>query len=556
MYSKIIKLGHGFVLLPIIILFKRKGIFKVLEKPRTFSTLVKLTKTNSGYLFACLSILRVFSIIKKKNNKFYFKKILLVKELNADLLKLYNQNSLNLIKKKKIKILLTKYSKCLLNGWGYKEIDDDILNGPLLLPLIFSLKINKSKYKFKNDIITKIFENKGWLKNEFGSYKLTKSGHYLIDKINIVGVTKSYEKMLFNLQKLLYENPQKYFYLKDGEETHVDRELNISSSSSQHEKYFNQILKIISKIFKKKTKPSLIMDIGCGDGLLLKKIYFHLKTFLKDHEMKNIKVIGVDLNRVSLKSAKKNLKNIPKILIKESIDNPTEIFKKLSEEGIKKDSILQVKSFLDHERNIKFVGSKFKEKNDFLNMADDDIFGINDLGKKIECPEINHSLSHFYRKWSKFIGRHGLINLEVHKQNFENMKNFYDINEGAHFDFLQSCSKQNLVKPEIQLYSMAKNSIFPVSLDLYPLNTNFVRIILGYYKKRNSYINVSFKKQSSKIKIIFNDLSSQSRIFSFKKIKNKIVINTDKKNIRPEIKLFLKFFFKSKIPNANLVLNF
>ena len=103
---------------------------------------------------------------------------------------------------------------------------------------------------------------------------------------------------------------------------------------------------------------------------------------------------------------------------------------------------------------------------------------------------------------------------------------------------------------------MAKNSIFPVSLDLYPLNTNFVRIILGYYKKRNSYINVSFKKQSSKIKIIFNNLSSQSRIFSFKKIKNKIVINTDKKNIRPEIKLFLKFFFKSKIPNANLVLNF
>ena len=45
------------------------------------------------------------------------------------------------------------------------------------------------------------------------------------------------------------------------------------------------------------------MDIGCGDGLLLKKIYSHLKN----HERKNFqrnKLIGVDLNKISINAAK------------------------------------------------------------------------------------------------------------------------------------------------------------------------------------------------------------------------------------------------------------
>ena len=77
--------------------------------------------------------------------------------------------------------------------------------------------------------------------------------------------------MLFNLPFLLKHDPKLFFNIKMSSENHIDRKLNIASSSSQHNKYFNEILKIIKTIFNKKDYPKYIMDIGCGDGLLLKK---------------------------------------------------------------------------------------------------------------------------------------------------------------------------------------------------------------------------------------------------------------------------------------------
>ena len=42
---------------------------------------------------------------------------------------------------------------------------------------------------------------------------------------------------------------------------------------------------------------------------------------------------------------------------------------------------------------------------------------------------INQTLNIYYKKWSNFIGRFG-INLEVHKQSLNEMKNNLDLNEG------------------------------------------------------------------------------------------------------------------------------
>jgi hypothetical protein len=74
------------------------------------------------------------------------------------------------------------------------------------------------------------------------------------------------------------------------------------------------------------------------------------------------------------------------------------------------------------------------------------------------------------------------------------MKNNLNLNEGAHFDFIQALSRQNLCKAKIQLYCMIKNNLKPKIIEAYPINTNFVRIILGYYEKSNS--NLNFKKQT------------------------------------------------------------
>ena len=87
------------------------------------------------------------------------------------------------------------------------------------------------------------------------------------------------------------------------------------------------------------------------------------------------------------------------------------------------------------------------------------------------------------------------------------MKNNLDLNEGVHFDFIQSLSRQNLCKAKTQIYCMVINNLRPKIIETYPINTNFVRIILGYYVKQTStsrekkkFFNdaVKFLKKSNK----------------------------------------------------------
>ena len=497
MYSYIIKLAHGFTLIPTILAFKNKKIFKILKHPRSLNKLVSTTKFNPGYLIAGLNLLTVFSIIKRKGDIFFYKKEHpLVNIVNKNFLYFYNQNFKDLLFDKRNLKIFKMYSQYLSNSWKIRGVDDQIIDGCFIVPLLFSIKINKKKdfLNSKNySEIKKILLRKNLIKENNGKYSYSSVGSYLINNVNIIGVAASYKNMLLRYQDLLTKNPKIIFQTKNNVESHIDRNLNIEASSSQHERYFNRVIKIIEKIYKKKKIPFYIMDVGCGDGLFLKKIYLHLKKTLNNKKIKKIKLIGVDLNKISLQAAKKNLSNIKTIFIKESIDNPENIFKKLKKKNIFKDQILQIRSFVDHERGIIKKSEKIFKKDIMINKYDKDVIGIGAQGDYISSKIINHSLNAYYNKWSNFISQFGIINLEVHKQNFSELKNNLDLNEGVHFDFIQALSRQNLCKANIQIYCMINNNLKPEIIEAYPINTNFVRIVLGYYRKSRS--NLNFKKQ-------------------------------------------------------------
>ena len=511
MYSYIIKLAHGFVLIPTILAFKRKKIFTSLKKPQKIDQLTKSVKLNPGYLLAGLNLLSVFSIVNRKGDIFHYqKKHPLVNSIDKKYITFYNQDFKNLIFNKKKQKIFEKFSKKLSNGWRIKGIDNQIIDGCFLIPLIFSLNLNKKINILNNkkfSIISNFLYKKKLVKFDGKKFVYSSAGLYLINNIKIIGVTASYRNMLLNYENLLSSNPKKFFKINNNKETHIDRNLNIESSSRQHEKYFNRILKIIEKIFKRKEIPLYIMDVGCGDGLLLKKIYFHLKKNLKKKIIKKIKLIGIDLNKISINTAKNNLPKSKTILIQESIDNPKQIFDFLNSKKILKDQILQVRSFVDHEREIFAEESEFFIKDRFLDINDRDVISIGKKGELFNSKTINQTLNNYYKKWSKFIGKFGIINLEVHKQSLREMKNNLDLNEGVHFDFIQSLSRQNLCKAKTQIYCMVINNLRPKIIETYPINTNFVRIILGYYVKQTStsrekkkFFNdaVKFLKKSNK----------------------------------------------------------
>ena len=129
---------------------------------------------------------------------------------------------------------------------------------------------------------------------------------------------------------------------------------------------------------------------------------YHEKCF------KEIKLIGVDLNKISINAAKNNLPKSKTILIKESIDNPKKIFRLLNSKKIFRNQILQIRSFVDHEREILKEHSKFFTKDKFINTNDKDVIGIGKKGELYTSKLINQTLNIYYKKWSNFIGRFGI----------------------------------------------------------------------------------------------------------------------------------------------------
>lgn len=528
MYSFLIKLAHGFTLIPLILAFKQNKIFSNLENYKSFKELISLTKLNPGYVNAGLKLLLIFSVIKKKNNKYIILDKRLINIVNEDFIFFYNQSFKSIISNQKNINLINKYHSKLINGWNLK-VQNEILSGPFLVPIIFCLKfddnslrkLNSEKYKYLKKIlishnILKVINKKKLV--------LTSVGKYLIKNIFTIGVAASYKKMLFNISNLLNYKPSLFFNKKQSVENHIDRKLNIESSSSQHNKYFNEITNLIEVIFQKKNKPQYIMDIGCGDGWLLKKIYKKLQVILPERDIKKIKIIGVDLNIISVNKAKKNLAKIPSFVIKNSIDNPEIIFKKLKHKKIDTNKILHVKSFIDHERLIK-VSNRRYNNSDIINQLDEDIDGIDAKGGNINSITINKSLDNFYSKWSKYIGKFGLINLEVFKQPLNDMKKNLDLNEGAHFDFIQTFSGQNLCKLKMQFYCMARNQLFPEIIKTYPESTKFKRIVLGHFIKKK-YSCLILSKRNKKYDIQF------LKKFSIE----------EKKNIQKSKKFFQQYF--------------
>ena len=138
MYSYIIKLAHGFVLVPTILAFKNQKIFNLLKKPKSIKQLLKLTKLNSGYLIAGLNLLSIFSIVTRRANVYHYKKKHpLVTIINKKFTFFYNQDFKRIIFDKKNQKIFQHYSKKLIHGWSIKGIDNQIIDGCFLIPLFF-----------------------------------------------------------------------------------------------------------------------------------------------------------------------------------------------------------------------------------------------------------------------------------------------------------------------------------------------------------------------------------------------------------------------------------
>ena len=76
------------------------------------------------------------------------------------------------------------------------------------------------------------------------------------------------------MKELFCSGPNNIFAKSNaGHEQRIDRALNIKGSRLQHKKFFSDLEKLIVDIFMNEDvddDPDVIVDMGCGNGTLLK----------------------------------------------------------------------------------------------------------------------------------------------------------------------------------------------------------------------------------------------------------------------------------------------
>ncbi|MGD2088023.1 MAG: beta-ketoacyl synthase N-terminal-like domain-containing protein [Candidatus Aminicenantes bacterium] len=516
--------SHGYVTIPVIHACKMHGLFKTLNlsKPLPFTDVVKELKANSGHLRAALHMLESLKWISRNNNDEYVltPEAAIHQEIPHDMMDLMSFPMNDYLNKNQGKHSLKRWFERSGQRWhiGHPMIAN-FLDGMLVIPLLLALKENQLLNRPGNqenqkaplfsklppavgEEITGFFINQGWLWQKNGTAVFTDTGRFIAERIFITAAVASYRPMLTNISEVIFGDCKPVFERDlSGSEGHVDRTLNVIASGFQHEKYFSDMEDIILSIFNRKPygqQPKYIADTGCGDGTLLKRIYEIVKNKSLRGKILNeypVKLIGIDFNNKALQETSVTLKDIDHLVLKGDIVDPEQVIRDLNKNGIRDtENILHVRSFLDHDRPYT-PPADTSAANARSNIRHEGVY-VDSEGNAIPATSVMQSLVEHLGNWSRIIGRHGLVVLEVHCLEPKVVSQFIDQSESLHFDAYHRFSQQLLVEAEPFLMAAAEVGLFARAdfFKKYPKTLPFSRISLNHFEQREYQVRYAQKK--------------------------------------------------------------
>jgi len=262
-----------------------------------------------------------------------------------------------------------------------------------------------------------LLATQGWVEREENAVRLTSSGKYAATLATSYGVTVSYVPMFNLVSTLLFGNPRIQRMDESGVELLVNRGMNVWGSGGAHKTYFKKVDEIVVEIFNRPIarQPQGICDMGCGDGTFLEHLYSVVKTRTARGQMLDMHpliIVGADFNKVARRVAKQTLRkaNCPTFhVIQGDINRPPQLAADLDDLGLDIHDLLHVRSFLDHNRPysppMDYVMGSRKGKS---------TGAFTRLGQEIAPDELEENLVRHLRRWAPYVGRFGLLLLELH----------------------------------------------------------------------------------------------------------------------------------------------
>ena len=270
-------------------------------------------------------------------------------------------------------------------------------------------------------------------------------------------------------------------------------------------------------------QPVAIVDMGCGDGALLRRLFNTIKQKTMRGRLLHtypLLLVGVDVNKAALMATEEKSIGYPIIVLEGDIGNPSTLNSELLSQGIDPAKVLHVRSFLDHDRpysSSDFLDKEYQSQvcrewwgprkgddegcgrelqSSFRKMGDKSLF-IDEAGFPIPFPLMYSNLVNHLQKWKNAVSsQYGLIILEVHSLPPPIVEKYLEQTESLHFDLLQILSRQCLVEAATFHQAMAEVGLFPSTqrslaggfsfpLKKYPKSLPFCRITLGHYFPRS-----------------------------------------------------------------------
>ncbi len=257
----------------------------------------------------------------------------------------------------------------------------------------------------------------GWIQRDKNSLSLTPCGRYAAQIATSYGVTVSYLPLFDNVSTLLFGNARIPRLDESGVELLVNRGMNVWGSGGAHRTYFKKVDKIIVDIFNRPVhqQPRGVCDMGCGDGSLLEHLYETVKNNTERGKVLDqhpLVIVGADINKVARRVTKQTLRKagIPiHHVIPGDINRPAQLASDLEKLNLDIHDLLHVRSFLDHNRPYippanYTPGTRIgKSSGAFAH-----------LGEEIPCDELEENLTRHLKRWAPYVGRFGLLALELH----------------------------------------------------------------------------------------------------------------------------------------------
>jgi hypothetical protein len=262
-----------------------------------------------------------------------------------------------------------------------------------------------------------LLSTQGWIAREQDCVQLTACGHYAAQIATSYGVTVSYLPMFNALHTLLFGNPRIPRLDDNGVEVMVNRGMNVWGSGGAHKTYFKKVDEIIVEIFNRpiSQQPHGICDMGCGDGSFLEHLYVTVKNHTARGAMLDkhpLILVGADFNKVARRVAKQTLRKAgieTFHVIGGDINRPAQLAGDLEDLDLDIHDLLHVRSFLDHNRPYispanYVAGSRMaRSTGAFVH-----------FGQDIPADELEENLVRHLRRWAPYVGRFGLLVLELH----------------------------------------------------------------------------------------------------------------------------------------------